>query len=56
MIVVAWILLVVFIIEILIGPFNIGKETKPLTPGRYVMALLVSSAIIMLCGRVLGWW
>ena len=50
------ILLVLAGINIFVGPFMIGKERKPATADVYVIQLLISGLVIIVSGRVLGWW
>jgi len=50
------ILLILAGLNVFVGPFMIGKERKPTTADVYVIQLLISGLVIIVSGRVLGWW
>ena len=49
-------LLILAGLNVFVGPFMIGKERKPATADVYVIQLLISGLVIIVSGRVLGWW
>ena len=38
------------------GPFMIGKPRLDYGPWHYVGAGVVAVAIVIVCGRAIGWW
>ena len=54
--VIAWIIVIWQILIIFIGPFIIGKPREPLEATEYVSALFLGAALILVCGRIIGWW
>jgi len=52
----AWFLLGVAVLEILGGPFSIGKPREPYSASGYMVNLIIFTLLILLAGRVIGWW
>ena len=52
----SWYLLIAAIIEAIFGPFQIGKPRKDYSALSYVVSLSVIGSIIIIVGRVFGWW
>ena len=54
--IVAWFVVVSFVLQSLTEPFDIGKERKPRAAADYVFNLVINSFCAVLAGRILGWW
>ncbi len=52
----AWILLVAQIIDIIVIPFFFGKPRTPHSASSYIGTLIVSVLVILVSGRIIGWW
>jgi hypothetical protein len=54
--VVAWVLVVLSVASVVLGPFMIGEKRPPFTAGSYVAQLAINAVAVALAGHVLGWW
>jgi len=52
----AWILIIAQIVDILLIPFLFGKPREPYSASNYIGILCVSILVILVSGRVIGWW
>lgn len=54
--IIAWLLVGIAIINIVAGPFYIGKAREPFSGTSYLINLVIAVAMFAVAGRVLGWW
>jgi hypothetical protein len=54
----SWITLILVAIGFILGPFLIGKlrDNPYHTAGDYVLSLLTYAVLIIMIGRIFGWW
>ena len=52
----AWFLISMVLINIIGNPFFIGKKREPYSATTYIIGLIVIIPIVLVAGRVLGWW
>ena len=53
----AWVLLIVFALDVIVGPFMIGKKRKDYAATHWLVSLVFFVAFCLpVCGRVIGWW
>ena len=54
---VASIEIIISIAIVLVLPFSIGIDSKDsITPSKYILSIVSATMVILLSGRVLGWW
>ena len=53
---IAWVLLVLKGLDILLYPLVIGEERKPYSYRGFVGTIIGGVLILLICGRVLGWF
>lgn len=56
MYIIAGMVLFFTILPIIALPFSIGKDRGIYTAGAYIFRLLYSVLIVILIGRIFGWW
>lgn len=56
LIVLAWIGIVCNCLAVLLSPLIINKPREPYAYTNYIVTFAGGVAMVMLCGRVLGWW
>jgi hypothetical protein len=54
--VLAAIAIVIAILGVAITPFMIGKPREPFSARGYLSVLFQSATMVLLSGRVFGWW
>lgn len=54
--VVGWVVLALAAIQIFVGPFTIGQESKASTARQYILGLIVSACNVLVAGHAIGWW
>jgi hypothetical protein len=56
MIVLAYAIVVLIVLNIIVSAYYIDKPRDPTTPTAYLLNSVFGLLIIILCGRVIGWW
>lgn len=52
----AWLAFVCSVLSVIIEPFFIGRDRKPTDGVSYLSTLFSMAVIILMAGRIFGWW